>query len=178
MLFDFGFFTFWTGLSLPSVVGGFWSWLQWKDIFFCQPQVAFYVQIPSCLGQQNEKLKKNLVFCPRNEPGISTHAWDAGGVLGLGERRHHQTRPSPCSSPHACGFYHWKINQVISFSPFPSLPLFIRMAQQKINCKTPSHSCWITKWSGLAGPSVGHPVQPPAEAGSPRAGCTGPHPGG
>jgi len=25
---------------------------------------------------------------------------------------------------------------------------------------------------------VGHPVQPPAQAGSPRAGCTGPCPGG
>jgi len=36
----------------------------------------------------------------------------------------------------------------------------------------------IPAWQGLAGPSVGHPVQPPAEAGSPRAGCTGPFPGG
>jgi len=25
---------------------------------------------------------------------------------------------------------------------------------------------------------VGHPAQPPAEAGSPRAGCTAPRPGG
>jgi len=32
----------------------------------------------------------------------------------------------------------------------------------------------ITAWSGLEGTSVGHPVQPTAEAGSPRAGCTGP----
>jgi len=31
---------------------------------------------------------------------------------------------------------------------------------------------------GLEGTSVGHPVQPPAEAGSPTAGCTGPRPGG
>ena len=30
----------------------------------------------------------------------------------------------------------------------------------------------ITEWSGLEGTSVGHPVQPPAEAGSPTAGCT------
>jgi len=30
---------------------------------------------------------------------------------------------------------------------------------------------------GLQGTSVGHPVQPPAEAGSPTAGCTGPRPG-
>ena len=36
----------------------------------------------------------------------------------------------------------------------------------------------ITECSGLQGTSVGHPVQPPAEAGSPRAGCTGPRPGG
>ena len=36
----------------------------------------------------------------------------------------------------------------------------------------------ITECSGLEGTSVGHPVQPPAEAGSPRAGCTGPRPGG
>jgi len=36
----------------------------------------------------------------------------------------------------------------------------------------------ITAWLGLEGTSVGHPVQPPAEAGSPRAGCTGPCPGG
>ena len=36
----------------------------------------------------------------------------------------------------------------------------------------------ITEWRGLEGTSVGHPVQPPAQAGSPRAGCTGPCPGG
>ena len=35
----------------------------------------------------------------------------------------------------------------------------------------------ITECSGLEGTSVCHPVQPPAEAGSPRAGCTGPCPG-
>jgi len=35
----------------------------------------------------------------------------------------------------------------------------------------------IPEWSGLEGTSVGHLVQPPAEAGSPRAGCTGPRPG-
>ena len=36
----------------------------------------------------------------------------------------------------------------------------------------------ITEWQGLEGTSVGLPVHPPAEAGSPRAGCTGPCPGG
>jgi len=36
----------------------------------------------------------------------------------------------------------------------------------------------ITECSGLEGTSVGHPVQPPAQAGSPRAGCTAPCPGG
>jgi len=41
---------------------------------------------------------------------------------------------------------------------------------------TESHR--ITECSGLEGTSVGHPVQPPAEAGSPRAGCTGPRPCG
>jgi len=35
----------------------------------------------------------------------------------------------------------------------------------------------IPERSGLEGPSVGHPVQPPAKAGSPRAGCTAPRPG-
>ena len=36
----------------------------------------------------------------------------------------------------------------------------------------------IAEWWGLGGPSVGHPAQPPAQAGSPRAGCTGLRPGG
>ena len=36
----------------------------------------------------------------------------------------------------------------------------------------------ISEWSGLEGTSGGHPAQPPAEAGSPRAGCTGPCPSG
>jgi len=36
----------------------------------------------------------------------------------------------------------------------------------------------ITAWWGLEGTSVGHPAQTPAQAGSPRAGCTGPCPGG
>jgi len=35
----------------------------------------------------------------------------------------------------------------------------------------------ITERSGLAGTSVGPPAQPPAQAGSPRAGCTAPRPG-
>ena len=41
---------------------------------------------------------------------------------------------------------------------------------------TESHR--IPAWRGLAGPSVGHPAQPPAQAGSPRAGGTAPRPGG
>ena len=36
----------------------------------------------------------------------------------------------------------------------------------------------IPAWWGLAGTSGGHPAQPPAQAGSPRAGCTAPRPGG
>ena len=36
----------------------------------------------------------------------------------------------------------------------------------------------IPECLGLAGTSVGHPDQPPAQAGSPRAGCTAPRPGG
>ena len=36
----------------------------------------------------------------------------------------------------------------------------------------------MTEWWGLEGTSVGHPVQPPAQAGSPTAGCTAPRPGG
>jgi len=35
----------------------------------------------------------------------------------------------------------------------------------------------ITECLGLEGPSVGHPTQTPAQAGSPRPGCTGPCPG-
>jgi len=36
----------------------------------------------------------------------------------------------------------------------------------------------ITEWERLEGTSVDHLVQTPAKAGSPRAGCTGPRPGG
>jgi len=36
----------------------------------------------------------------------------------------------------------------------------------------------ITEWSGWAGTSAGHPAQPLAQAGSPRAGGTAPCPGG
>jgi len=36
----------------------------------------------------------------------------------------------------------------------------------------------IPAWQALAGPSGDHLVQPPAQAGSPRAGCTAPRPGG
>jgi len=43
---------------------------------------------------------------------------------------------------------------------------------------TDSQNCRITEWWGLEGTSVGHPAQPPAQAGSPRTGCTGPRPGG
>ena len=35
----------------------------------------------------------------------------------------------------------------------------------------------ITEWQGLEGTWGDHPVQPPPEAGSPSAGCTGPRPG-
>ena len=35
----------------------------------------------------------------------------------------------------------------------------------------------ITEWQGLEGTSGDHLVQPPAEAGSPKAGCIGSHPG-
>ena len=35
-----------------------------------------------------------------------------------------------------------------------------------------------SEWWGLEGTSVGYPAQPPAQAGSPRAGCTAPRPGG
>ena len=44
-----------------------------------------------------------------------------------------------------------------------------------VSCQTEPE---LTEWQGLAGPSVGHPAQPPAEAGSPTAGCTAPRPGG
>ena len=36
----------------------------------------------------------------------------------------------------------------------------------------------ITEWSGLEGPSGDPPAQPPAQAGSPRAGCTALRPAG
>ena len=41
-----------------------------------------------------------------------------------------------------------------------------------------SHTENHTEWSGVKGTSVGHPAQPPAQAGSPTAGCRGPCPGG
>ena len=43
---------------------------------------------------------------------------------------------------------------------------------------TESQNHRITEWWGLEGTSVGHPVQPPAEAGLPTVGCRGPCPGG
>ena len=43
-------------------------------------------------------------------------------------------------------------------------------------CGVISHR--IPAWQGLEGTSVGHPTRPPAQAGSPRAGCTAPRPGG
>jgi len=51
----------------------------------------------------------------------------------------------------------------------------VRLGQHRI---TESQNHRITEWWGLEGTSVGHPVQPPAEAGPPTAGCTGPCPGG
>ena len=38
------------------------------------------------------------------------------------------------------------------------------------------HSIPESKHGGVEGPSGDPPAQPPAQAGSPRAGCTGPHP--
>jgi len=57
----------------------------------------------------------------------------------------------------------------LSFKPF----------LRALNFRYPLHRYHkITAWQGLEGTSVGHLVQAPAQAGSPRAGCTGPHPAG
>lgn len=71
--------------------------------------------LPALGSKMRNWKKKNLVFCPRNEPGISTHTWVAQRLLGLGKCkwRSYQTRPYP-SSQHPCGLYHWKFSQVIS----------------------------------------------------------------
>ena len=53
----------------------------------------------------------------------------------------------------------------------PRLPLKGDLPRHRLSSR-------FTEWSGLAGTSVGHPVQPPAEAGSPTVGCRGPCPGG
>ena len=55
---------------------------------------------------------------------------------------------------------------------FPGLP---RLPRDAALAESPYR---ITECLGLEGTSVGHPVQPPAQAGSPRAGCTAPRPGG
>jgi len=60
------------------------------------------------------------------------------------------------------------------FSPMLAERLFSpRIAQ---NTAQTNHR--IPECSGLEGTSVGHPAQPPAQAGSPTAGCTAPRPGG
>ena len=53
-----------------------------------------------------------------------------------------------------------------------------RVGQSQNHRITESQNHRITEWLGLERTSLGHPVQPPAKAGSPRAGCTGPRPGG
>ena len=47
----------------------------------------------------------------------------------------------------------------------------MEMEEEPLPCLLPpcSQNHRLTAWSGLAGPSGGHPAQPPAQAGSPRA---------
>lgn len=68
------------------------------------------------LGSKMKNWKKNLVFCPRNKPGISTHTWVAQCLFGLGKCnwRSYHTRPFPYPSQHPCGLYHRKFSQVTS----------------------------------------------------------------
>jgi len=64
--------------------------------------------------------------------------------------------------------------------PAIGIPAALQSSLQRCDAEEGSETwamlCYhrITAWSGLAGTSVGHLVQPPAKAGSPRAGCTGP----
>jgi len=54
--------------------------------------------------------------------------------------------------------------------------LILQEPPSTILCTSQNHR--IPARQGLAGPSVGHPAQPPAQAGSPGAGGTAPRPGG
>jgi len=90
-----------------------------------------------------------------------------------------------CCSPQAC-----PLNEVpptplpgFVFSVGFSLILFTTKTAERHAARPPSQGCpvqnhRIPAWSGLEGTSGGHPAQPPAQAGSPTAGCTAPRPGG
>ena len=84
-------------------------------------------------------------------------SWCPGGSLGvLGARTELGAQP-PAANP---GRNHTALG----------------VLRHQQHSEAPSHR--MTGWSGLEGPSVGHPAQPPAKAVSPRAGCTAPRPGG
>jgi len=74
----------------------------------------------------------------------------------------------------------WQVGSVWRFLPTPllsfQLPTRPLLGASQQHRQLLIHR--ITECSGLAGTSVGHPAQPPAQAGSPTAGCTGPRPGG
>ena len=62
--------------------------------------------------------------------------------------------------------------------PKPALPVPMGAAEVRRPVCLPGTAFHrITEWWGLEGTSVGHPVQPPAQAGSPTVGCRGPCPG-
>jgi len=65
-----------------------------------------------------------------------------------------------------------------AFSPSPVHPASPPTGPVLQPSEHPKQNHRIPVWWGLAGTSVGHPAQPPAQAGSPTAGCTAPRPGG
>ena len=107
------------------------------------------------------------------------HAWQrcpGGGLTQTGAGCFSAVPPPPVStlsvpvndSPEIRVFLYHKVLFLVFFFSWMSFPA---VAGHLMNHR-------ITECLGLTGASVGHPAQPPAQAGSPRAGGTAPRPGG